>query len=832
MKTHHKINSIEMCFNPLPEKCVRNFKKGTRRVLGFNFESFQQLQALIFAVEEINNNSNILPNITLGFQIYDSCGVLQQDLKGTLQVLTGWNWAIPNYRCLHDVPLTAIIGHSISTHSILLAHILGLYRYPQISHFSTSPLLSDRRQFPSFFRTVPSDSFQTIGLAKLVIHFGWTWLGLLAIDNDYGQQGIQLVKQEIIKAGACVAFTENILISQPNRNAPYIVKIMKESNVKAIVIFSSAVDLIPIFDEMLVQNVTGKTLIASEAWSTSDLFLERKYSSLLSGTVGLALYSGIITGFEEFLGRIHPSMSHGGNWMRGLWEKIFRCKFSDQQNITDSLNDQIKQCTGIENLENIQKIYDILSLRVSYYVYTAVHVVGKAMDSLQKCIKENTMGKCPDVLNFKPWQLLHYVKNVKVLLTSGKEISFDENGDPPAMYDIVNWQLSSSGIMKHAKVGSYDTAALPGQHFIINTSALWWATEDQKVPLSICSPNCPPGFRKVVLRGELVCCFRCVPCPQGEISNHTDALGCIKCPADKWPNLQKSECLPKTIEYLSFDDPLGATLASTSIISSLVPVIILRLFIQYKTSPIVKANNYYLSCLLLVSISLCFLCTLSFIGYPQKQNCLLRQIGFGMVFALCISCILAKTIMVVLAFMASKPASNLRKCASPFVSYMVIFICSLLQFIICVSWVFFSPSFPELKIESFSRLIIIQCNEGSPEAFWSMLGYLGVLATGSFIVAFFARKLPDSFNEAKCITFSMFAFLCVWMSFIAAYLSSSGKNTVVMEVFAILFSSWALLICMFAPKCFVILLRPNMNTRGHLMRKIRTVTVNTKIIYI
>ncbi|KAM4675878.1 extracellular calcium-sensing receptor-like [Discoglossus pictus] len=749
----------------------------------FYFDGYQQLQALLFAVEEINRNHNMLPNITLGLQVYDSCAVLQQDLEGTLQELTGWNYAIANYRCLGDIPLAAIIGHYISTHSILLAHILGLYRYPQISHSSTSHLLSDKRTFPSFFRTVPSDIFQSHVLAKLVLHFGWTWVGLLAVDNDYGQQGIQQVRQEIIQAGACVAFSENILMSQPNRNAPHIVQVIKESTVKVIVAFSTEIDMVPILDEMLSQNVTGRVLVASEGWSTSTLFSVAKYSQLLSGTIGLSLHSGTIPEFQTFMSRIHPSVSPGRHWVKLFWEQTFNCKFSDQKNLTDYLGNPIKQCTGSENMQNIQNRYtDISSYRETYSVYTAVHVVANALELLKNCNKENSPfahKHCPNTGNFKPWQLLHYVKKVKVMQRSGRELFFDKNGDPPAVYEIVNLQSSSSGIINHIKVGSYDTAAPLGQDFTINASA----------------------------------------------------VDCIKCPSDKWADLLKSKCLPKTIEYLAYGDTLGATLAAFSLMSSLIPVAILRLFIQYKNTPLVKASNYSLSCILLVSISLCFLCCFAFIGYPKHENCLLRQVAFGMFFALCISCILAKTIIVVCAFMASKPGSSLKKWTSPRVSYVVIIICILSQFILCVSWMSTYPSFPEQKTQTQSELIIIECNEGSPTAFWSMLGYLVFLAAISFFLAFISRRLPDSFNEAKFITFSMLAFLCVWVSFVPASLSASGKYTVAMEIFAILASSWAMLICMFLPKCFIILLRPNMNSREYLMRKDRVNSDKIKTIY-
>ncbi|XP_069464810.1 vomeronasal type-2 receptor 26-like [Ambystoma mexicanum] len=339
----------------------------------------------------------------------------------------------------------------------------------------------------------------------------------------------------------------------------------------------------------------------------------------------------------------------------------------------------------------------------------------------------------------------------------------------------------------------------------------------QRIPTSVCTQSCQPGFRKAGKEGEPICCFLCIPCPQGEISNETDSVACLKCPWDEWPNDAQNQCLKKNQQYLSFDEPLGFILTAVSISASLIPLVILRLFIRHRNSPIVKANNRALSYLLLLSLNMCFSCSLIFIGYPTHETCLLRQPAFGITFALCVSCILAKTILVVIAFNATKPNSQLKRWVGPQLSYAVICCCTLIQVLLCISWSTTSPPFPHYNIETHPGIIICECNDASPIAFWCMLGYLGLLATICFLMAFLARKLPDSFNEAKFITFSMLAFLSVWISFIPAYLSTKGKYMVAMEIFAILGSSSALVSCIFFPKCYIILLRPEMNTKEYLM---------------
>ncbi|XP_043929386.1 vomeronasal type-2 receptor 26-like [Protopterus annectens] len=339
------------------------------------------------------------------------------------------------------------------------------------------------------------------------------------------------------------------------------------------------------------------------------------------------------------------------------------------------------------------------------------------------------------------------------------------------------------------------------------------------IPQSLCSESCSAGYRKAPQPGQPICCFNCIMCSQGEMSNQTDSIECRKCPKNSWPNEKQDKCMKKVTEFLSYDELPGMALSATSIFLAMVTAVILVLFVKCHHTPIVKANNRELSYVLLFSLMLCFLCSLIFIGRPTHTTCMLQQVAFGIIFTLSISCVLAKTVVVVIAFSASKPNSNLRKYSGPRLPKILVMICTAVQVTICISWIFISTPFQDENTTSVPGKIIIECNEGLPVAFWCMLIYLGILATVSLIVAFLSRKLPDSFNEAKFITFSMMVFVSVWVSFIPAYLSTRGKYMVVVEIFAIISSGAGLLLCIFVPKCYIILLRPEMNNRDHLMGK-------------
>ncbi|KAA0714822.1 Extracellular calcium-sensing receptor [Triplophysa tibetana] len=713
-----------------------------------------------------------------------------------MALMNGYEETLHDESCSKPPFVHAIVGESSSSPTIGMASLVGPFSIPVVSHFATCACLSDRNRFPSFFRTIPSDYYQSKALAQLVKNFGWTWVGMVRSRNDYGNNGIAAFEKLAQEEGICIEYSEAIIRTDSQEQLLKTLEVIKKATARVVLAFISFGDFVPFLKLIAQQNITGLQWVASESWITSRIIAETKEYSFLKGAVGFAVSNEKLDGLREFLVTVHPDQEPKNEILKEFWETAFQCAFRNTGSGTPV-------CTGSEPLTELQNEYtDVSELRIASKVYTAVYAIAHALHNWVKDVKYATNSSKRHLPT--PQKVLEYIKDVIFTVKTGETFFFDASGDPVAKYDLVNWQPAEDGSLHFKLVGVYDSS-LPSEKLQVNQENMVWTEKS--------------GTRKAVQKGRPVCCYDCIPCADGEISNETDSSDCFPCDMEYWSNENKDKCVLKMIEFLSYTEIVGIVLSICSFLGALFASMISFVFYLHKETPIVRANNSELSFLLLFSLTLCFLCSLTFIGRPTEWSCMLRHTAFGITFVLCVSCILGKTIVVLMAFRATLPGSNVMKWFGPVQQRLSIVCLTLIQVLICVLWLTISPPFPYKNKIYYREKIILECHVGSDVGFWAVFGYIGLLSILCFVLAFLARKLPENFNEAKFITFSMLIFCAVWITFIPAYVSSPGKYTVAMEIFAILASSFGLLFCIFVPKCYIILLNPKQNTKKNIMGK-------------
>ncbi|XP_053216068.1 vomeronasal type-2 receptor 26-like [Podarcis raffonei] len=732
-------------------------------------KNYQHILALVFAVKELNKNLKLLPNVTLGFNIYDIYSSAELTYHATMKLLSTRNIFIPNYKCDIQENLISIIGalHSETSHQI--ANVLSIFKIPQLLYGSMS-WRTLQTEFLSSYRMVPDDILQYLGILQLLIHFKWIWFGFIADDNDKVEMFLQHMLPLFSQKGICLAFVEtcpsSFSFDEDDENGEVMKKGIEtynrvmSSTANALVFYGEADSIIflrwvlflPEVDDT-IRKPKGRIWILTAQMELKSFVHQRHWDiQVLHGALSFAIHSKEVQGFKEFLQGRNPSSTTEDGFIRDFWEQAFGCVFP-----------------------------------------------SSALD---------------DVIH-------HFLKQVSFNNTAGDVVSFDQNRVLIGGFDILNWVTFPNQSFVRVKVGKMDPETpIPEQEFTVNEDDIvWHSWFNQVQPLSLCNDHCDSGYSKKTKEGQLSCCYDCILCPENKISNEKDMPDCFQCQEDHYPNKDKNACIPKRIHFLSYEEPLGIILATGALTCSLITALVLGIFRKHHDTPIVKANNRDLTYTLLISLLLCFLCALIFIGQPQRVTCLFRQTAFGIIFSVAVSCLLSKTVTVVLAFMATKPGSRMRKWVGKRFSTSIVLSCSLIQTGLCVVWWETSPPFPHTDTHSMNDEILLECNEGSTIMFYCVLGYMGFLALTCFTLAFFARKLPDSFNEAKFITFSMLVFCSVWLSFVPTYLSTKGKYIVAVEIFSILASSSGLLGCIFLPKCYIIVMKPQLNNREQLIRK-------------
>ncbi|KAM4855498.1 vomeronasal type-2 receptor 116-like [Urocitellus parryii] len=647
-------------------------------VPNYNLKNYQLVLALVFAIEEINRNPHILPNMSLGFDLYNISYFEWNVLETSFFWLLGLEKMIPNYTCRRESKSVAVLMGASWKISYQIGPFLELYKFPQLTFGPFDHKLSDPVQFPSLYQMAPKDTSLALGMVSLLLHFHWTWVGLLISEDHKGIQILSDLRAEMEQNGVCAAFVEMI----PENH---------------------------VFNHHLVTESSANNcpLNASLEW---------------------------------------------------LPESTFDTAMSEE----------------------------------SYNVYNAVYAVAHTFHELHP-----------------------FLKKIKFENPAGEQVNLDEKMKMEGEYDIQNFWNFPEGLGRKVKVGKFSPHAPRGQQLSLHEDLIQWSIGFTQLgkyimtPRSVCTERCGPGFRKSPQEGKPACCFSCTPCPENEISNETDMDQCVKCPDLQYANTEKSHCIQRAVTFLAYEAPLGMALACTALCFSALTAAVLGVFVKHRDTPIVKANNRALSYILLISLTFCFLCSLLFIGRPNTATCILQETTFGLVFTVAVSTVLAKTVTVILAFKVAVPGRRMRRWLVSGAPNFIIPSCSLIQLTLCGVWLGTSPPFVDTDTHSEHGHIIITCNKGSVTAFYCALGYLGSLALGTFTVAFLARNLPDTFNEAKFLTFSMLVFCSVWLTFLPVYHSTKGKVMVALEVFSILASSAGLLGCIFAPKCYVILLRPH-----------------------
>ena len=802
-----------------------HYYSSSKSAFVFNPAGLTWVEAMLLAIEEINNDKTILPNVTVGYAIYDSCNTASFGLQAALDIIQEPR-VIPSYprsnyfsnrpkdavkcRCNITKPaIVAVIGDAASASSTRIASVLGArdVTVPQISYSSTSTVLSNKKYYPSFLRTIPPDDYQAMFIIDIFKRFKWTYVSFIASDDAYGRLGVENLLPLLENEKICVAVSDVFETTKSGKSkvTKIVDKLKRDEKARIIVLWCQYPQAELFLQEASSQGLFDRIWIATETWGSNNL-VKKIDRRVVSGLFGIIPAAVKYTPFDDFLSSVTPNTSAYNPWLGTYWRKEFNCYSSD--NVTYKCNR--KNPVNAKNLPR-NKFTNVMD---------AVYAVALALNS---AINDATTTLTDAKVS--PEKLLKYIKSVNFTGKANLTVSFNENGDPDvASYSLTNLQQNGMGQLDFRIIGGWDSKSR--QLRFISGETIMFSNGSLVPPNSTCSEECSPGSYALTYTSK-PCCWTCVQCPENEVQPSAGMKRCSRCLGERVPNDKHTECIVPTYKYIRHDSIRGIIISGCSVIAVLITLFVVATLLRNWDSPLVKAMNRELTMLQLASIIIIFGMPLLYMSRPTSIHCGLRPFYFIISYTISVSVTFTKTDRLLRIFKASTSGrlSKDSRVLNNRVQFLTVFGLTLIASLICT--IFYFVFRPEIKTETERKndgvLISSSCGTNFTVLLLILLSYIFAISLTCSIFAFRARKLPENYNEARYTSFAMFSFCLGWMFFLALYFSMSSSTDKDLTFLIISFlSTFARLAILYGPKVSLILFHPEENTIERFRAKLKT----------
>ncbi|KAM8965603.1 metabotropic glutamate receptor 6 [Sarcophilus harrisii] len=782
-------------------------------------QGVHRLEAMLYALDRINADPGLLPGVRLGARLLDTCSRDTHALEQALTFVQALLRPASAARCpgggqpIGAVPeqrVAAVVGASASSVSIMVANVLRLFAIPQISYASTAPELSDNARYDFFSRVVPPDSYQAQAMVDVVRALGWNYVSTLASEGNYGESGVEAFVQISREAGG-VCIAQSIKIPREPRPGEFgkiIKRLMETPNARGIIIFASEDDIKRVLEAAQQANLTGHFLwVGSDSWGA-------KISPILNvedvavGAITILPKRASIEGFDQYFTTRSLENNRRNIWFAEFWEDNFNCKLTTGFG-GQSEDPATRKCTGEERIGRDSAYKQEGKVQ---FVIDAVYAIAHALHSMHQALCPGYIGLCPAMSPTDGRTLLQYIRAVHFNGSAGTPVMFNENGDAPGRYDIFQYQVTNGS-------GGYRAVGQWTESLKLNVEELEWSGSPL-LPTSLCSLPCGPGERKKMVKG-VPCCWHCEPCDGYRYQ--VDEFTCEACPLGARPTLNHTGCRPTPVIRLDWASPWAILPLLLAVAGIAATASVLATFIRHHNTPIVRASGRELSYILLTGIFLIYAITFLMVAEPGPTICAARRLLLGLGTALSYSALLTKTNRIYRIFERGKRSVTPPPFISPTSQLVITFSLTSVQVIGVVAWLGFQPPHSVIDYEEQrtpdpeQARGVLKCDM-SDLSLIGCLGYSLVLMVTCTIYAIKARGVPETFNEAKPIGFTMYTTCIVWLAFVPIFFGTAQSaekiyiQTTTLTVSMSLSASVSLGM-LYVPKVYIIIFHPEQNVQ-------------------
>ncbi|KAL9838758.1 metabotropic glutamate receptor 7 [Geothlypis trichas] len=735
-----------------------------------------RLEAMLYALDQINSDPDLLPNVTLGARILDTCSrdtyALEQSLT-FVQALIQKDTS--DVRCTNGEPpvfvkpekVVGVIGASGSSVSIMVANILRLFQIPQISYASTAPELSDDRRYDFFSRVVPPDSFQAQAMVDIVKALGWNYVSTLASEGNYGEKGVESFMQISREAGGlCIAQSLKIPQERHNKSIDFdriIRQLLETPNARAIVIFAHDKDIRQVLAAAKRADQVGHFLwVGSDTWGSKVGPLLQQ-EDVAEGAITILPKRATIEGFDTYFTSRTLENNRRNVWFAEYWEENFNCKLT----ITGSKKeDTDRKCTGQERIGKDSHYEQEGKVQ---FVIDAVYAMAHALHHMNRDLCADSAGVCPEMERAGGKRLLKYIRSVNFNGSAGTPVMFNKNGDAPGRYDIFQFHSSNTSTPGYRLVGQWT------DDLQLNIEEMQWGGGVRAVPPSVCSQPCRPGERKKMVKG-MPCCWHCELCDGYQYQ--ADEVTCLLCSYNERPNENRTGCRSIPIIKLEWHSPWAVIPVFLAMLGIVATIFVVATFIRYNDTPIVRASGRELSYVLLTGIFLCYIITFLMIAKPDVAVCSFRRIFLGLGMCISYAALLTKTNRIYRIFEQGKKSVTAPRLISP--TSQLAIASSLISVQLLGVFIWFAVDPPNIIVDYDEQKTmnpeqargVLKCDITDLQIICS-LGYSILLMVTCTVYAIKTRGVPENFNEAKPIGFTMYTTCIVWLAFIPIFFGTA-----------------------------------------------------------
>uniref|UniRef100_A0A8C6SQ03 Metabotropic glutamate receptor 1 n=1 Tax=Neogobius melanostomus TaxID=47308 RepID=A0A8C6SQ03_9GOBI len=772
----------------------------------------QRVEAMFHTLDRINADPYLLPNISLGCEIRDSCWHSSVALEQSIEFIRdslisirddkdGSKWCIDgtpsNQPPPTKKPIAGVIGPGSSSVAIQVQNLLQLFNIPQIAYSATSIDLSDKTLFKYFLRVVPSDTLQARAMLDIVKRYNWTYVSAVHTEGNYGESGMEAFKELVSQEGLCIAHSDKIYSNAGERHFDRLLRKLRERLPKArvVVCFCEGMTVRGLLMAMRRLGVFGEfLLIGSDGWADRDEVVEG-FEQEAEGGITIKLQSAVVTSFDDYYHKLRLDTNTRNPWFPEFWQYRFQCRLAGHPQENKNYK---RTCTGNESLHE-----NYVQDSKMGFVINAIYAMAHGLHDMHRVVCPGQTGLCEAMNPIDGSKLLDYLLKTSFRGVSGEEIYFDKNGDTPGRYDIMNLQNVGDGHYDYLNVGSWSEGVLT-----VDDNKLWLNSSD--MVRSVCSEPCSKGQIKVIRKGEVSCCWICTTCKDNEIVQ--DEFTCKACELGWWPDDELAGCQPLPLKYLDWADVESIIAVVFSCVGILITSFVTFVFIQYRDTPVVKSSSRELCYIILAGIFLGYICPFTLIARPTVASCYLQRLLVGLSSSMCYSALVTKTnrIARILAGSKKKICTKKPRFMSAWAQVVMAFMLISVQLTLEITLIILEPPKPIKSYPSISEVFLI-CNT-SNVGMVAPLGYNGLLIMSCTYYAFKTRNVPANFNEAKYIAFTMYTTCIIWLAFVPIYFGSNYK--IITTSFSVSLSVTVALGCMFTPKMYIIIAKPERNVRS------------------